>query len=140
MARGTVVVSVAGFRQKFTAFSDVVKYPDDVLQSTLDMATDYISTDNDFFMKDNTRILAIYLLTAHIQTLFDNLNAGEGQVGQVASSSVGSVSVQKVAPPNRNQLDWYLNSTTYGTMLYNLLKTATVMGVYIGGEREQVFR
>ena len=43
----TIELDIAEFRAKFPAYADVVKYPDELIQSTYDTATCYIS-DQDY--------------------------------------------------------------------------------------------
>lgn len=138
-----VSLSVEDFRQRFPAFSDTTKYSDTLIQTQMDIATIYISPEKSCMVKDNTLQQMIYLMTAHLIELNNALVSGSSSGidgGQVASASVGGVSVSKAIPKNATELDYWLNLTPYGMQLLALLSMLTGIGFYIGGQRENVFR
>ena len=138
-----LVLSVAEFRQRFPSFSDTTKYSDEFIQSQLDVAMLYISPDPNCLVTQCQQKQMIYLLSAHLVELNKSVASSSGSsigAGQVASASVGGVSVSKALPNNRTELDYWLNMTPYGMQLLALLSMLTGVGIYIGGQRENVFR
>ena len=94
-------------------------------------------------MKECMQKQLTYLMTAHLVSLESNNASGNSSsigCGQVASASVGGVSVSKALPNNRTELDYWLNMTPYGMQLLALLSMLSGVGFYIGGQRENVFR
>ena len=87
----TIVFDAALFRQQVPDFADVVKYPDAIIQSWWDIATDYISTTDYGYLSGNARVLAINLLAAHLMFIAENPSGGGS--GILTSASEGSVSV-----------------------------------------------
>lgn len=134
-----VVVTISGFRQIFPAFSDTEKYSDAFIQSMLDMAQTYISPQENCLINSATIKNMIYLMTAHLAQINSSLANGK-DVGQVSSASVGGVSVSKVVPKNTTELDYWLNTTPYGMQLLATLSSLSAIGLYIGGQKENVFR
>lgn len=138
-----VVLSVAEFRQRFPEFSDTTKYSDEFIQAQMDVAQLYISPQPNCLVNQCQQKQMIYLLTAHLVALNYSIANGSGSsigAGQVASASVGGVSVSKALPNNRTELDYWLNLTPYGMQLLALLSLFTGVGFYVGGQRENVFR
>ena len=134
-----VVVTISEFRQRFPAFSNVTKYSDEFIQSMLDMAQTYISPQENCLVNKEVIKNMIYLMTAHLAQINSSLANGKG-VGQISSASVGGVSVSKVVPKNATELDYWLNLTPYGMQLLATLSSLSAIGIYIGGQRENVFR
>ena len=136
-----VIVTIAEFRQRFPAFSDTTKYSDEVVQTQLDVAQLYISPKKNCLVNQSQQKQMIYLMTAHLLTINTALANGDTTAGgQIASASVGGVSVSKAIPTNKTELEYFLNSTGYGMQLLTLLSLFSVVGFYIGGQRENVFR
>ena len=134
-----VVVTISEFRQRFPAFSDTTKYSDVFIQSMLDMAQTYISPQENCLVNKEVIKNMIYLMTAHLAQINSSLANGKG-VGQISPASVGGVSVSKVVPKNATELDYWLNLTPYGMQLLATLSSLSAIGLYIGGQRENVFR
>lgn len=132
-----VNVSVAEFRQRFPIFSDTTKYPDTVVQTMLDTAIIYIPNQTTCCKDEATVKEMIYLMTAHL--LAQNTSNSSGS-GVVQSASVGGVSVTKMAPPVKNMFSYWLAGTPYGQQLLAMLKMQSTIGIYIGGNKENVFR
>ena len=78
---------------------------------------------------------ALNLMTAHLVALSNMLCAGETP-GFVQSATVDNVSVTLTPPPQKNQWEWWLNTTPYGAQLLTLLSIVSVGGLYIGGRPE----
>lgn len=136
-----VTVTVAEFRQMFPAFSDTTKYSDTTIQIQLDTAQLYISPEENCLVSSAVLKQMIYLLTAHLLSINTALANGDMSAGgQVASASVGGVSVSKAIPKNRTDFEYFLNSTGYGMQLLALLNLQSVVGIYFGGQKENVFR
>ena len=137
----SVSVNIAEFRHKFPAFSDTTKYSDDFVQMMLDTAQLYISPEENCLVKPEIQKQMIYLMTAHLLEVNSKLANGDSTAGgQVASASVGGVSVSRAIPNNKSELDYFLNSTGYGIQLLALLSMLSAVGLYIGGQKENVFR
>lgn len=101
-----------------------------------------IGIKNTCFLKDCKRIEIIYLLTAHLSVLSLRAQSGQGGAqgsGQVASASVGEVSVSYVQIPGLDSWSYWLSSTPYGLELLALLDSLSAMGFYFGGTLERVF-
>lgn len=136
-----VSVTIAEFRYKFSAFSDTTKYSDSYVQMMLDTAQLYISPEENCLVDPEVQKQMIYLMTAHLLSINSALASGDMSAGgQVASASVGGVSVSKAIPKNRTDFEYFLNSTGYGMQLLALLNLQSVVGIYIGGQKENVFR
>ena len=129
----TVVLDVSSFRARFKAFSSVTTYPNTTIETTWNTSTIYISdVINEFFPSDKLE-LALQQMTAHLLTISDKLTSSSKQMGIVASSTIGSVSVSMVAPKQVSEWEFWLNQTPYGQQLLALLNTVTAGGFYIGG-------
>lgn len=138
-----VSLSIAEFRERFVAFRNATKYTDSYIQSQMNIAKLYISPEENCMVKDDLIKQLIYLMTAHLMAINNSLESGSGSGvggGQIASASVGGVSVSKAIPNNRTELDYWLNLTPYGMQLLALLSMLTGIGFYMGGQRENVFR
>lgn len=135
-----IVLSVEQFRKDFDAFADNTKYSDAKLNTFISRAYKYCSNKVRFVLDDCERLLAIELMTAHLLTLKDMMDNGNPTLGQVGSSTIGSVSVSLVAPLNRNALQYWLNLTGYGKDYLALLASHAPMGFYAGGSFQRVFR
>ena len=85
--------------------------------------------------------MAVLLMMAgHLQLLRDRLSAGNTGTGLQTGASVDKVSVTLTPPPFKDQFDYWLNLTPFGSELLFLLSTVTGVGWYIGGSNEDVFR
>lgn len=135
-------ITVSEFRQKFPMFDDTTKYSDSFIQSMIDVAKLYISPEPNCMVSVEMQKQMIYLMTAHLLTLNYQIMQGDmsSASGQVASASVGGVSVSKAIPNNKTELDYWLNLTPFGMQLLALLSLMTGVGFYVGGQRENVFR
>lgn len=92
-------------------------------------------------LRDENRVNAIYLLTAHLSLLTFKTRSGQSGgmgAGQVASASVGEVSVSYVQIPNLDIWSYWLTQTPYGLELLALYEQLTAIGFYKGGSFERV--
>lgn len=93
-------------------------------------------------LRDENRINAIYLLTAHLSLLTSKNRSGQSGgmgSGQVASATVGEVSVSYVQIPGLDSWSYWLTLTPYGLQLLALLEALTAVPFYIGGSLVRVF-
>ncbi len=133
-----VTVTIQEFRVLYPEFSDLSKYPDIVLEDTLDLATCYVSVRNYGVLHDKCRKRAIYLMMAHLQTIKNMLAKGKTQVTVTSAASIDKVSVTLSMPPNQSQAAWWFNITTYGSLLWTLLGLKASPGFYVGGSFQRV--
>lgn len=138
----TVEISVAEFRQRFPAFSNTTKYPDETVQAMLDTAVVYIPQNKNPFVKETVIKQMIYLMAAHLLTQNVSISAGNAAGGLVQSASVDGVSVSKALPNSitKTSLSYWLAQTAYGQQLLALMKLQATVGIYVGGQKENVFR
>lgn len=136
----TLTLSVEQFRQAFPEFADENVYSDAYLQTLIVQAQCYIHTKNIGPLSDDCRLLAWELMVAHLQTIRSRILSGQTAAGQVASTSIDSISVSMVPPPNKDQFDYWMNSTPYGQQLLALLLAHAPAGLYFGGSRQRVLR
>lgn len=96
-------------------------------------------------MQGNTRVYALFLMTAHILTLHKNaadaIDSGVVPVGgRPYKTDVGSVSVENTKP-NSLTLDdftYWLDQTVYGQELMALLEVQAPLGIYLNSHRDSV--
>jgi hypothetical protein len=125
------------FRQQFPVWADTTKYPDTLLQMYWDEVTCFVCDANYGQILGNCRLFLINLFVAHMMTLMQQAQQNpSGQGGFVTSSTVGQVSVSKLAPPSPDAFSYWLNQTPYGQQALALLDASTVGGDYIGGMGE----
>jgi hypothetical protein len=127
---------IVKFRIDYPAFSDIVLFPDDMLQGFYDSATCYISDCNYGYLRNGCRYKAITLMTAHLAQL-SVIIANKQVPGIVQSAAISAINVSLTPPPIPNQFQWWLNTTAYGQMLLALLQIKSVGGIYIGGSPER---
>lgn len=132
-----VTVSLAEFYTEYPEFN--TEAYTNICPTAFRQAKTYISIKNDGRLKDDKRVLAIYLLTAHISLLNYRNQTGQGQSGAVASASVGEVNISYVQIPNLDSWSYWLSLTPYGLELLALLETLSCVPFYIGGSLERVF-
>lgn len=137
-----IPLSVAEFRLYFPAFKDVEQYPNNFLELMLDTAIIYVPNIANKYNSEKVVKQMDYLMTAHLATIQYGLVNGSGNIagGVVNSASIDGVSVSKVAPKNKNNLEYWLNQTIYGQQLLALLSSQSAVGIYFGGQKENVFR
>jgi hypothetical protein len=131
MADITLIIS--DFRAQFPAFSAV---SDAQITLYFNMATDFISVKNYGLLKDNSRTLALYLLTAHLLQIAGQVVSNDA-VGTVTSATVGGISVSLLQPTASNEFKFWLNQSPYGQQLLGLLSVKAAFGLYVGGSFSQ---
>jgi len=136
-----IILTVQQFRTDFPEFADTAVYTDASLGAFIDQALCYISTNNMYGpLRDKSRLLAQELMTAHLQTIQTRILSGQNATGQIAATSIDSVSVSLVAPPNRTQFEYWLGQTPYGQRLLALLSAKAPAGLYFGGSNQRLLR
>lgn len=130
-----IVLDVALFRAQFPAFADPAKYPDSLLLLYWDEVRMFIDDHSYGMLGKDPRTMAMHYLLAHFLALAQAVQRGK-QGGYVTSSTVDNVTVTKLAPPAKDQFDWWLNQTAYGQQLLALLTASTVGGYYVGNNCE----
>jgi len=128
----TLTINIPNFRLQFPQFADPLLFSDISIQLYFDMATSYISDQNVGSLRDAARLLALYLMTAHLLVIFDGI-ANDRPVQAIQNAAEGTVNVGFVPPPAANGWQWWLSSTQYGQQLWALLLNKSVGGFYVGG-------
>lgn len=137
MSTDVVIVSLQGFLQEFPEFNNDTYT--NICPTAFRQAKIYIPIKNQGRLNDDKRVLAIYLLTAHLSTLMYRQQSGQGQAGAVASAAVGEVNISYVQIPNLDMWSYWLSLTPYGLDLLGLLETLSCVPFYVGGSLERVF-
>lgn len=141
-SNNNIIVTTHDIRNTFPEFSDETKYPDSLISSFILQAGCYISTQNYGCLTADCRTLLIELMVVHLIYINNMILANSatgGQVGQMASASIDSVSVNMVIPDNSNALKYWLNQSPYGQR-YLALLSAHAFPVYLGGSFQRVIR
>lgn len=135
----TVTVTIEGFYAQFPQFN-TTEY-ETICPQCLQRSQTYISIVNAGVLRDDKRVYAIYLLTAHLSQLTYQLikRQSSGGAGMVAGATVDGVTVNFVQIPHLSQWDYWLNLTPYGAELNFLLESLTAVPKYYGGSFERVF-
>ena len=81
---------------------------------------------------------AIFLLTAHLLTLYKGITSGEATGGVQTGASIDKVSVSYAPPPYANGFEYWLNQTPYGQELLALINILVATPDYIGGSFQRV--
>lgn len=122
------------FRTMFPEYSNQTTYPDSVLQMMFDQATCVVSDCNYGWLAGSCRKLTIYLVAAHLLTIFKKTSKGwNASTGFKTASTIDDVSVQRLAPPAADQFSWWLNGSPYGQQALAILDAVSVGGLSIGG-------
>lgn len=134
-----VAVSLAGFYEEYPEFNtDEYKT---ICPIAFRQAKNRIKIRNCGILRDENRVQAIYLLTAHLSSLSFKNQSGQssaGGAGIVASASVGEVSISYQQIPAQDSWSYWLSLTPYGLELLALLDGLTAVPLYIGGTLERV--
>ena len=143
-AKNNIVVSSSDFRAVFPEFTSTTAYPDALINAHIALAGCYISTQNYGDLDFNARAYAIELMAAHLLTLDLKASAGTSggglaatAGGQVISASIDGVSVSMTVPPNKDQLQYWLNQTPYGSRYLAILQSR-ITPLYLWGSRERL--
>ncbi len=128
-----VLYNSALFRAQFPPYSDLLAFPDVLIQLYWNNAAAYM----DFScatIPSAQQTLAMNLMTAHLTFLNQVANSGQN-TGLMQGATIDKVSVQLTPPPEVNQWQWWLNQSPYGQQLLALLQVNTVGGWFVGGRR-----
>lgn len=133
----------AAFRLQFPEFADQAAYPEPLIHQYFDLAMIFISATGSpcSALRGAALQAALNYMTAHLLSLGIQAQAGapgSSQGGFNTSSTIGEISVSKLAPPAKDAWDWWLYQTPYGQALMALLSALAVGGFSVGGlpERE----
>lgn len=129
-----VEISVEEFITKFPEFTD-----NEYNAIMLERSQCYISTINVGLLHDSCRKLAIYLLTAHLVTIQNNIANGNTSGLMQASATIDKVSVSSIPPPVDESNYWFF-TTPYGQQLWMLFDFKFQTPSYIGGSFVRVLR
>lgn len=129
-----IILDIPAFRAQFPAFTDDIKYPDQLVQAWFDSSTSFMSNQESGLITFATQQFALYLLTAHLLVIASAAQKGT-PVQLMGSAGEGTVNVGFVPPPIKNGFQWWLSATTYGQQLYALMQAMTAGGFYAGGRR-----
>ena len=111
---GVVVFSVSDFRDQYPEFTFNAGFSDAMLGGCFTRSTLILSNTDASPVSDlSIRALLLYLLTAHVATLWQR---GSGSVGRVASATEGSVSASFDMPMAMNGA-WFAQ-TQYGASFW----------------------
>jgi Protein of unknown function (DUF4054) len=130
------------FRTQFPEFADPIAYPLATIAAYFNLATLFIAEPGSpcAVLQGNSLQAALNYMTAHLMVLSQQQAAAPGAAvgGVEISSSIGEVSVSRMAPPAKDAWDFWLYQTSYGQALMALLKVLSVGGFSVGGlpERE----
>jgi|SRR5271165_720979 len=114
-------------------YSNSAKYPQALMQSYWDIATNYVSNVGNFGnLQGTSRQYALNLMVAHLAYLAGLIAAGQVP-GLMQNATIDKVTVGLTPPPLKNQFQWWLSLTPYGQQLFALLQVSSVGGNYIGG-------
>ena len=107
-------------------------YPESLIETYWDIATNYVSDLNVGWINGSTRQYAINLMAAHLIYLAGLIAIGQVP-GLMQTATIDKVTVGLTPPPLKNQWQWWLSTTPYGQQLFALLQVQSVGGGYIGG-------
>lgn len=111
---GVVSFSLSDFREMFPEFTSNAGFSDTMLSGCFQRSTLTLNNTDASPVSDlNQRALLLYLLTAHVATLWQR---GGGSVGRIASAGQGSVSASFDMPSTIGAA-WY-NQTQYGAQYW----------------------
>jgi hypothetical protein len=128
------------FRAQYRFFTDNVKYPRGLLLANFTLATSYIYAGGNGWsgLQGNQQRDALFMMTAHLTRLNDLINENDGTApALVSQAKIDKIAVTLNMPPKGSQLQWWLNLTPWGAMLYTLLEMLSVGGTYVGALPER---
>ena len=132
MATPYFSLDLAAFRLSYPAFKDNTAYPDETLRAYFTTSSSYLANDNYGWLKEESRYIALTMMTAHIGAIGALIASGETP-GLASSGSVDKTSVTLTPPPMTSQFHWWLNITPYGQQLLALLQMRSAGGFSVGG-------
>lgn len=129
-----ITVTQEDFISKFPEFTN-----NDYIDIMLERAQNYITNLNEGLLVCSARKLAIYLLTAHLITIQNNISNGDTSGLIQASASIDKVSVSNVPPPVDESNYWFF-LTPYGQQLWMLFDFNFATPGFVGGSFIRVLR
>lgn len=128
-------MAVIGFDLKafYAAFPAFQQTPAQRLNEYWNMATGFISNQV-WGCRGNVARQTQYLnlMTAHLAAINDMIASGQTP-GVVIQATIDKISVTMQPPPEKDQFQWWLNTTPYGQQLLVMLQMNSVGGWFIGG-------
>lgn len=82
----------------------------------------------------------VFLITAHLLALQDNINNGENTGGLQTSASIDKVSVSVAPPLFSDGYEYFYNQTVYGQQLLAFFNMLATVPNYIGGSFQRVLQ
>jgi hypothetical protein len=114
------MIDVATLRARLPAFASTTKYPDDLVDASIQEALRWVSAS---FFGAARYDDAILYMSAHLLTLSSAASAGAASAGAVRSVTAGSASVTYNGSIGSNASNFPgLDSTTYGRRYRELVK------------------
>lgn len=89
------------------------------------------------FCKDRKQY-AVFLLTAHLISLQNNIDNGENTGGLQTGASIDKVSVSIAPPPFSDASEYFFNQTVYGQELLAFFDMIAALPRFIGGSFNRV--
>lgn len=133
-------LDLTAFRASYPAFSNVTQWPDAYVAEAWAMAVDFFGSEDSCRAWGEAKQRQLNLMTAHLLTTWGPIaqaSAGASPaLGAVTSATVDKVTVQRVGPPVRSALSYWLSTTQWGVALWALLQASTSMGFFATGRPE----
>lgn len=128
-----ITYDYALFQQQCPIYNNPIKYPSVFVEQFWNVAIFYVSNYAWWgSIQGDKRAYAINLMTGHLIWLY-NL-ALQGQVpGLMNSAHIDKIDVSLVAPPLRNQWQYFCSLSPYGQQLLALAQVNTATGFSVGG-------
>ena len=115
----SVIFDTAEFRLMYPL---VASFSDDQLNMYFSIAESLLDNTKCSLVKDlPERKTLLYMLTAHVATIYSNVQSGSPVVGRASSASEGSVSISLDYGTMGNSERWYFQ-TPMGAMYWQLTK------------------
>lgn len=92
-----------------------------------------------WFCKDRKQY-AVFLITAHLMALQDNIDNGENSGGLQTGATIDKVSVSIAPPPFSDSSEYFFNQTVYGQEFLAFLDMIAALPGFIGGSFNRVLR
>lgn len=100
-------------------------------------ATNYVDLHCGYIC-DKRKQYAIFLLTAHLLSLQNNIQNGDATGGVQTGATIDKVSVSIAPPPYSNGFEYWLEQTQYGAELLALINILIATPDYVGGSFQRV--
>lgn len=122
-------INLNAFRGAYPAFSNVMTFPDLMVEAYYQNAGFYINQNDSLCGGLSGPIVdfALQLLTCHLLQSSVMIAAGQTNV-VVTASSVADVSVSLMPPPAKTGWEFWLASTPYGLQLWSMLTVQAAGG------------